>query len=655
MSIWRSLVASVPAAARHAAGHTGRHLLRLCLCLCSRLCLRLCSRLCSRLCLRPRRALVLTVALLLVQPVAAQTNPRPAGDAGACAVLWQVTAQLAGPAGEPPRLLLRLRFPAGPRSQTGLHLPGGWAGHTELPAQPGVPPRLRPRPGQPAWLDVAHAPGETVQLQWLVQPAADATEGGHAQLTPRWFAFSGQGVLPMPDGADESGSGPACVALQGQDNGGRWASSHGTAEGPAALFVLGPSPVPLAQRVQQALYAGGALQWQTAPGVVAVLPGDATWALRDEALAQAGARALAAQQRQWPVPAGREAAPTGHEAAPPWLLLALPAAGAAAQSAGLASAWHQALALQLPTAWAGSDLALERLLTQALARAWTAERFGPLAHAGRGDAPLRAWFREGWADFLAHRSLLREGLWTPDDYAAAVNARIAAYLAEPARALPNAQLAALSLQAPQLALLQAMRGEWLALQWHLALRGAGQPGLDAVLRQQLVPAAQARREGPISAPLATHRMVAALRGVLYDQPLRDLQQHIEQGRPFDFGADSLGPCFVPAVPADRTAPPAYRPVADALQQPACQGWLALGPVAETAALPRARAQVPARAASRKAVRQGAAKAAAKPAARPGAKPAARPATRPATRPNTKPALKPAIKPTAKPQTGKPAP
>lgn len=281
----------------------------------------------------------------------------------------------------------------------------------------------------------------------------------------------------------------------------------------------------------------------------------------------------------------------------------------------LASAWHRALALQLPPGWAGGPAALESAFTQALARAWTAERFGPLAHAGRGDAALRAWFSEGWADFLAHRSLLREGLWTPDDYAGALNARVAAYLAEPARALPNAQVAAASTQAPQLAALQALRGEWLALQWHLALRRAGHPGLDAVLRQQLVPADQARRDGPISAPLATHRVVAALRAVLPDQPLRDLQQHIDQGQPFTFDNDSLGPCFALATPADPMAAPAYRPVGDALQQPACQGWLGTGPLADATALPGR--------ASPQAVRgrptQAGARAAAKPAAKAKAK------------------------------------
>ena len=558
-------------------------------------------------------------ALLLA---AALASAQGVGDTSACSALWQVTAQLGNLADGPPALLVRLRFPAGSRSQTALHLPGGWADHTALPPAPGAPAPVLRADG-PAWRTVQHAPGDTVQLLWRLQPAGDATQGGHAQLTPDWFAFSGQGVLPMPDGVDAAGGGPSCVLLDGLASPARWASSHGTAEGAGALFVLRASPVPLAQRVQQALYAGGALQWQAAPGVLAVLPAAAPWPFGGEAVAQAGARALGAQQRQWPAPAQREAVA-------PWLLLVLPTAtrgGVSAPDTTLASAWHQALALQLPPGWAGGPPALEAAFTQALARAWTAERFGPLAHAGRGDAALRAWFSEGWADFLAHRSLLREGLWTPDDYANALNARIAAYLAEPARALPNAQVAAASTQAPQLATLQALRGEWLALQWHGALRRAGHPGLDALLRQQLVPADQARRDGPISAPLATHRVVAALRAVLQDQPLRDLQQHIDQGQPFGFDTDSLGPCFVLATPADRTAAPAYRPVPGALQQPACQGGLGTGPLADATALPSR--------SSAKAVRAAGAKA--KPKAKPKAGKAAKPAAKSGRQANAKPA------------------
>ena len=523
-------------------------------------------------------------AALALHPAAAQTATPGLADDRGCAVLWQVIPVLAGSSGEPAHLRVSLRFNGGLRQQTALHLPGGWAGLTELPLQPGDAPRLRAQAGEPAWRSVAHAPGETVRLQWRLLPAGDASQGGSAQLMPSWFAFSGQGVLPMPEGVDEPGAGPACVALQGLPAGSRWASSHGTAEGTGALFVLPASPVPLAQRVQQALYAGGALQWQRAPGVVAVLPDPAPWPAQPEALARAAAHALAAQQHQWPQASTRPA--------PPWLLLVLPAPATLPPETALASAWHQALALQLPPAWAGDDAAVERLLTPALARAWMADRFGPLAHAGRGDAPLRAWFGEGWADFLAHRSLLREGLWSADEYAAALNARIAAYQSEPARALPNAMVTANSGTSPTLAALQALRGEWLALQWHLALRRAGHPGIEAVLRKQLVNADLARREGPISSPLATHRLVATLRSVLHDQPLRDLQLHIDQGQPFEFRPDSLGPCFVPAIAAEgttvaATAGPAvgnsmaaYRPVPGALQQADCQGWLGLGPLAD---------------------------------------------------------------------------
>ena len=342
------------------------------------------SRLARLATLALRCALLLTAAL--APPGAAAQGSAPAGpDTSACAVLWQITAAPGTTDGAPLQLSLGLRFAAGGRSMTALHLPGGWAGHTELPAQPGGSLRLQPRPGEPAWRVLSHAPGETVQLQWLLQPASDTTQGGHVQTTSTWFAFSGRGVLPMPDGAGDPGSGVACVAVQGLGPAARWASSHGSAEGAGALWLLGPSPVPLAQRLQEALYAGGALQWQAAPGVLAVLPSASGWPMSPAAVAAAGARVLAAQQRQWRQPAG--------PGAPPWLLLVLPAEK---PGAGLSSAWHQALALQLPSTWAGDDTALQALLTQAMAAAWTAERFGPLAHARRGDAVLRAWFSDGW-------------------------------------------------------------------------------------------------------------------------------------------------------------------------------------------------------------------------------------------------------------------
>jgi len=149
---------------------------------------------------------------------------------------------------------------------------------------------------------------------------------------------------------------------------------------------------------------------------------------------------------------------------------------------------------------------------------------------------------------------LRDGRWTAADYANELNRKIAQYLSLPELQLPNAQIAAGAARNPALAALPAARGEWLALHWHASLRAAGQPGLEALMRRLLVPVAQARREGPISGPLATHRLVAALRAMLDDQPLRDIQQRIEQGEAWPFAPDTLGPCFtgqVVRVPAWR--------------------------------------------------------------------------------------------------------
>jgi len=644
----------------------------------------------------------------LVTAWAALPAAATGGDANAgtddCALLWQVTARLDA---QPRQLLVSLRFDGGARSRTTLRLPGGWAGLQEQTDASGdsAPdgPRLRPVPGAPALRTVAHALGERVRLHWRLTPAADAERGGGAQTAERWFAFSGPGVLPVPDELDERAPPTACIRLDGLPEGSRWASSHGNADGASVLWRVAPAAAPLAVRVQQALYAGGALQWQTlasgGAALTAVMPAGAGWRFGVDALAQASAEALASQRRYW-----------GElEPAPPWLVLLLPAPVApAGGDTGGGTAWHRALALQASTDLPLPGAGVDALITQALARAWMVDRFGPLAHAGRGDEPLRDWFSEGWAEYLAHRSLLREGRWTPADYAAVLNRKIMAYLDNPERALPNVQVAEGALMRPALAALPGARGEWLALQWHAALRGAGQPGLDAVMRRLLVPAASARREGPISAPLATHRLVAALRAVLDDQPLRDINRFIERGETFAFGPTTLGPCFIgqtvrvpswalgfdsgslasqvvagvqpggPAdaaglrdgmrllghslVPGDTTQAvrlqvqaadgsrqdisylPAgepvrelarYQSVAQAMQQPACLGWLGLGPLAGANVAPAAKAGGhTARHAQTagKGSRKATGKAAAKPSGKSGTKPATKSTNKSATQP-----------------------
>jgi hypothetical protein len=475
------------------------------------------------------------------------------GDApGDCGLLWRVTALLDT---LPRQLQVDMVFDAGGRSSTHLRLPGGWAGVTEAAigsvgalvaevaevagratatATAIAEPRLLPVPGAPTLRRVQHGPAERVRLQWRLLPTTDGTPTSGVRLAARWLAFSGQGVLPMPLEADERAPPTACIALAGLAPGGRWVSSHGAVDLPEARWRVAAGAAPLAVRVQQALFAGGALLTHAtlADGLplTVALPQDGPWRFNAEALHQAAARAITAQRRYWG-DSGGDSGSGGGGSAPPWLLLLMPAD--ADQAGG--TAWHQALALQATADLELPGSSFDLLLAPALTRAWVAERFGPLAHAGRGDEGLRAWFSEGVADFLAHRSLLRQGLWTTADYAASLNRRIDAYLqASGPGVAPSADLLALP----------ALQGEWLALRWHAALLAAGRPGLETQLQRLLVPAAQARREGPISAPLATHRLLASLRPVLGDTALADLKRHVELGARVEFGPALLGPCFL---------------------------------------------------------------------------------------------------------------
>lgn len=473
----------------------------------------------------------------------------------ACAIEWQVRlSTVTLPDAERqstrvvPALEVTMGFDAGPRTSTRLRLPAGWDALREL--NPDAP-RLQAVAGDSQLRQVQHAAQARVLLQWQLLARGDGTEATGLRLMPGWAAFTGAAVLAWPDEAGMQPQ-PACLRVEAADAV-RWISNFGRAEGSTTRWTW---PAANAGLVQQALYAGGALQWRDADAagqtITAVVPTGAPLAFDAAALAERSARLQAALRRDWhdddrtPIP-----------------VLALPGPVAGGMTLG------RALALQAPPDLALPGPQTDELIASQLLRRWMPERFGPLAHAGRGDGPLRAWFTEGFADYLAHRLLLKEGLWTPDDYAAALNRKIGRYLAQPERAADNLRLATGGAGAQALAELPAARGEWLALHWNASLREAGRPGLEATLRSLMVPAAQARREGPLSTPLATHRLIAALRRDLGDVPLRELAHHIEDGAPFDFGPTALGPCFQ----RDAGAAASFRPVAQGSAQGACQGWL----------------------------------------------------------------------------------
>ena len=525
---------------------------------------------------------LLMLAGLGASPLAAAESggPLPAD----CALAWQVDLL---PDTQPRVLRVTLSFDAGGRARSTLRLPAGWAAIDEGAENPAAP-QLQAVPDEPMLRRVAHGPTGRVQLRW--RHSLPASVGADE----RWWLFSGQAVLPVPDELEDRPPAVACISLTGPAAGGNgptvWLSSHGAVAGPSALWRLPANGDSLRSRVQQALYAGGAWQLQalTVEGqaLTVARPDSPALGLALPALAQAGSQALAAQRRHW-----GETLP-----GPAWMLWALPVAqrgapgssgadgaGGASGASGASgadgadgsawgSAWQQTAVVQVAGGAALAPAKLDGAIAQALNRLWLRDRFGPLVQAGRDDEPVRRWFSEGVADFLAHQALLRQQRWSAADLAKHYKRQIERW-ADPN---PPGQAAT----DPAALDAAAARGEWLALQWHALLRAQGQPGLEALMRHLLLPAAQARHEGPISAPLATHRLVAALRARLGDLPLREVQRVVDRGEPAWVYPDTLAACFSIDQPTGQRLGVQARP--EALQQAACQGWLGLGPEALSA-------------------------------------------------------------------------
>ena len=469
--------------------------------------------------------LPLLLALSLPLPVLAA--------AAGCDLHWQVTPQHDT---VPPQLAVTLTLDAGNRSRTELQLPDG--SDVALLAGPGTP-ALEPVPGRPLVRSLAHRPGERLSLRFVVMPGASTW----LRLGPDSLLFAAPALLPLPTERGPSGPLQMCLGVDGlADSDALLANQGQTSSAERLLRLQGPATL-----ARDWVVAAGALQQAErrveGQPLRVVMAAASPMAFNADALADAAARQLASVRRFW-----------GDAEAPGQLLLALPApADVPARGMTL----HQGTLLQLPTLLTLPGSQIDALLMQAAQQAWFRERFGPVAYEQRPDDAMNAWFSQGFAGFYSQRLRTSTGQQSLQAHAAALTSLLQFDAAAGAGASASA--------APGLAPLTA---PWLAMRWHSALREQGQSGLDAVLKRLIVPAAQARAVGPLSSPLATHRLQAALRHLLADAPRRDLQQWVERSGPPDLNAATLGPCF-------RYDPGTQQvlPGSDGEPTASCQGWL----------------------------------------------------------------------------------
>ncbi|MBN8606134.1 MAG: hypothetical protein J0L81_04390 [Caulobacterales bacterium] len=133
---------------------------------------------------------------------------------------------------------------------------------------------------------------------------------------------------------------------------------------------------------------------------------------------------------------------------------------------------------------------------------WIPGRIGGMPEEGEA---ANYWLSEGFTDFFTGRVLVREGLWTPQDFAADLNTMLRAYAQSPVRAAPNARILADFWNDGDVQQLPYQRGRLLATLWDQRLRQQGRDLDDVILEMR----DRARAGDPLDAapmlPIVTQR------------------------------------------------------------------------------------------------------------------------------------------------------
>lgn len=347
-----------------------------------------------------------------------------------------------------------------------------------------------------------------VKTAYVADPeAADANPYNGAIIRPGWFASLGEFLFVTPQGRDAE---PATFSWAGWPA--QWtkalsADRHtlNVADLVESSFIAGPDVQLRTRRI-----LGGNLRLASRGGF--------DWSM--DGYADRVARVIDAQRRFWRDRNGDYTVT---------LFQLTPSVGSSSMGGtGRSHGFVQYASPDSP-----SD-GLFRLIAHEHQHNWIPRQLGtPPAEAGSAF-----WFSEGFTDFYTARTLLRAGLWTPQQFADDLNRTLVGIAALPPGNYPNGRIVAQFWSDPSVGQLPYDRGHLFAhlLDWQL--RRAGKAGLDAVMF------AMHRRwkAAPANAkPKLTGNLLAVLDSQQFDaRPL--IAKHIEAGVPVQLPAELFGKC-----------------------------------------------------------------------------------------------------------------
>lgn len=436
---------------------------------------------------------------------------------------YQLTPVLEG--GKLTSVAIELRFKGEADGETILHLPDEWGGQTELWRAltdldvdgDGAKMLAGTSAGRRV---IRHAPGADLVVTYRIfqdvpgEPQVSDHNPYRPILQPGYFHLLGNAIFVMPEWDDNP---PATFTLRDLPEGWRFASD--------LEHVSAVRSLHLEDIIESVLVAGDfRIVSRPPPNDFLRLAVRGTWRFSDDELADKISRIVLSHNAFWKDPNDR------------FLVTLLPVVGPPGSQSLGGTGRGDAFALFATDN--NQDSVIKRILAHEHIHTWIPRSLGRMPSK---DEARDYWLSEGFTDFYANRLLVRDGLWSIEEFAEVMNEILFAYWSSPVRAEPNSRIVADFWRDQNVGKLPYQRGFLLGFIFDQKLRkeSDGASDLDEIML------AMKKRYEPfqntMGGPLAVDNFVDTMREAGVD-PGKRLARHVERGEVITLPADVLKPC-----------------------------------------------------------------------------------------------------------------
>lgn len=420
-------------------------------------------------------------------------------------------------------LAIEVRFKGEADGETVLELPNEWGGKTELYQGvrdlgvdgPGV---VVTSPG-PAKRIVRHKPGAELRVRyrivqyWPGVPSVTGSNEYRPVVQPMYFHVLGNAIFVRPESNDDA---PASFALKRMPRNWSFASDLEHASMGRKLTL---------SDIIESVSVGGDFRVLKRGLVRVAIRGK--WSFADDEFIGRLQPIMASHHKFWGDPDE------------PYLVTVLPLEMQPGSQSSGGTGRSDAFAF-FATDNVDSG-ALNWILAHEHLHTWIPRRIGSMPDSENGDVRTEArdyWLSEGFTNFFTTRLLVRDGMWSLEDFAGDLNTVLFEYGNSPVRTAPNSRIVADFWNDRDVGKLPYQRGHLLAMVWDFKMWAATNGARDL---DDVVLAMRGRAAGSAKPLLASQLFLEEMKRTGVDV-VDDMARYVEKGEVVLLPADVFAPC-----------------------------------------------------------------------------------------------------------------